>query len=203
MGVSLRSPQPPQRPSPDHLVGYGAVTSPPIASNYATNNVMNGDSPYGADVSPQQLQENGGQPTPPPAMQMQPSPPQQQPEYNNQPPPRYEVAPVPEPYVDPMEAPLRGNSAQGGGYSTNFADEASVPPPSSNLHSSNTANNPMDKTGGRMGRNIQYNDNMDSEEEVRECECEERSDDAAHSAAASNAINTPCDFLVAVRYLHG
>ena len=25
----------------------------------------------------------------------------------------------------------------------------------------------MAKTGGRMGRNIQYNDNMDSEEEVR------------------------------------
>ena len=131
MGVSLASPQPPHRPSPAQLAGYGAVTSPPIASNYATNNATNGDSPYGADApSPQQLQENGGQPTPPPAVQMQPSPPQQQPEYNDQPPPRFEVAPAPEPYVDPMEQPLRGTSAQGGGYSNNFADETSVPPPS-------------------------------------------------------------------------
>lgn len=172
MGVSLASPQPqpPARGSPGHH-GYDPVTSPPIASNYATNNATThqADTPYGTDYpSPQQLQENGGQPTHSPRVQMQPSPPQQRQEEVIEHPTRYEeqVAPPPEPYVDPMEAPLRGTSAQGGGYSTDFADETTVPPPSSNLHSSNTANNPMAKTGGRMGRNIQYNDNMDSEEEV-------------------------------------
>ncbi|GMH57658.1 hypothetical protein TrST_g2332 [Triparma strigata] len=103
--------------------------------------------------SPQELQQVQEQPH-----EMRPSPQQQEMDpYAEEPPPQYAAVEAPPPYVDPMEAPLRGAK---GAYPDLAGDETTVPPPG-NLHSSGN----MAKTGGRMGRNIQYNENMDSEEE--------------------------------------